>query len=125
MKPEMLPQSPGVYVLKVSGIVLYVGQSMNVRVRVLEHRRAIRFDDVDFEPCAIGELYQLEKQRIAELKPVLNRQTGVNSRMITFREPPDVKALLENAELATGMSRSALILECIRMGHEKNGLIPA
>lgn len=130
MNPKLLPRASGVYVLKLAGVVVYVGQSRNVRQRIAAHRHyAVRFDDVEFIPCHVEQLRQLEKEKITELRPTLNLYLSPNTAptcMISFRETLGVKDRLSAAESCTGVNRTELILECIRMAHGKNGasLIP-
>lgn len=131
MSHTTLPESPGVYVLKLSGVVVYVGQSRNVRKRVASHR-VIEFDAVEVIACPAEQLRQMEKEKIAELRPTRNlvfspwNSTTQPTCMITFRDPPGLQERLTAAELCTGLNRTELILACIRMAYATNGasLIP-
>jgi DNA polymerase-3 subunit epsilon len=80
-----LPESPGVYYFyNASGQVIYVGKSVNIRSRVMNHlsnsgtRKAMEMKenifDVSFEPTG-SELIALlrESEEIKRLKPVYNR----------------------------------------------------
>lgn len=131
MSHTLLPESPGVYILKLAGVVVYVGQSSNVRQRIAGHH-VTEFDAVEVIACPANQLRRLEKEKITELRPSLNLQCSPwNSKtaptcMISFRETPELNRRLELAVTCTGVSRTELILECIRMAHAKNGasLIP-
>ena len=74
------PQRPGCYIVRISGCVLYVGQSKNIWKRWMKsghnHREFIEmhFPEAKFEFvfCDVGELLETEKRLIKELKPILN-----------------------------------------------------
>ncbi|MVM37946.1 hypothetical protein GO730_10645 [Spirosoma sp. HMF3257] len=62
------------YLINSRNEFIYVGQTTNLRDRLLEHREAgIRFVRFKFFPCEASELDRLQQAAIARLKPVLNR----------------------------------------------------
>lgn len=131
MSHTLLPESPGVYVLKLAGVVVYVGQSGNVRKRIATHH-VTEFDTVEVIACPAEELRRLEKEKIIELRPTRNlvfspwNSTTQPTCMISFRDPSGLKKQLAAAALCTGINRTELILACIRMAYATNGasLIP-
>ena len=69
-----VPSVVGVYILLLAGVVVYVGQSVNVPARLRAHRAGgvVAFDDAVFIPCAKKDLKRLEGERIAALRPTHN-----------------------------------------------------
>ena len=72
----------GVYHIIRDGQVVYVGQTVNVFSRISTWRSGKfsdeHFDAVEFFPCEIEELNDLEESHIRQLQPPLNAQ-GVTS----------------------------------------------
>lgn len=62
----------GVYFLIKNGAVVYVGQSVNVHNRIMEHRAGKDFDRFAFVACAASALNMLESLYIHVLRPPLN-----------------------------------------------------
>lgn len=64
----------GVYFLKLNGCVVYVGQSKNVKSRVMSHIsiRQKAFDSFDIYECAEEELLETEKYYIKSHNPFYN-----------------------------------------------------
>jgi len=65
----------GVYFLYRDGVVVYVGQAVDVRRRIGVHiGEGVKvFDSVSFVPCAQSGLLALEKQYIERLQPEYNK----------------------------------------------------
>jgi hypothetical protein len=65
---------PGIYFLCFKGELQYVGQSIRVLIRILEHREQKQklFDSVYFVPCPVSDLDCQEGHYIVTLKPPLN-----------------------------------------------------
>jgi excisionase family DNA binding protein len=68
----MPPQASGIYFLCDGEEVVYVGQSVDVYSRVLQHRRSKQFDRVFWWPVPASELDKIEGAFIRTLKPRLN-----------------------------------------------------
>lgn len=85
----------GIYLLVKQGVVVYVGQSRSMYVRIYSHRleytkrrkqqglrrhpslkqaMAINFDAVHIQPCPIPELDKRERELIAKYQPKYNTQ---------------------------------------------------
>jgi hypothetical protein len=67
-----LPLCSGIYFLIRSDRVVYVGQSVKVYARVLEHLASKEFDGFAFIPCPAKSLDVLESLYIHSLRPELN-----------------------------------------------------
>lgn len=78
-RSELVSMSSGVYFLIKDGIVVYVGQSIDVFARLATHRRDKKFDRVTIIWCPPEILLKLEAKYIARLRPELNR-SGYNNR---------------------------------------------
>lgn len=65
----------GIYFLCRDGCVLYVGQSINISMRIADHARRYEFDSAYYLPCPIHELNDLEAALIRSLRPTLNGQS--------------------------------------------------
>jgi hypothetical protein len=72
----------GIYFLCRDNAVLYVGQSVNVAVRVAEHCRRYEFDSVLFLPWPGDDLNRIEAALIRALRPPLNGKSS-NGAMLT------------------------------------------
>jgi hypothetical protein len=80
----------GVYFLIDKTRVVYVGQSIKVIARVLEHVGSKRFNQFTFIPCAVDDLDRIESLYIHMLRPPLNASAG-NGAM---RAPIQLQRLL-------------------------------
>lgn len=77
LQSSMLPpRVSGVYFLCQGDDVLYIGQSVDIHARVLEHRATKQFDRMFFWPTPASELDRVEGALIRILKPVLNGNPG-------------------------------------------------
>ena len=72
----------GCYIIRNGSVVLYVGQSKNLRKRWYEHHNK-NFVEVNFPKatvqivlCSQSELIETEERLISELKPVMNNKYG-------------------------------------------------
>lgn len=67
----------GVYFLLQDGKVVYVGQSTNVKKRLISHRYTEKqFDSYRVINCAHDRLLYYEKRWIARFNPIYNLPTG-------------------------------------------------
>jgi len=66
------PRVSGIYFLVRAGVIVYVGQSVDVHTRVLAHRASKQFDSAFFWPVPAAELCKVEGAFIRILKPELN-----------------------------------------------------
>ena len=62
----------GIYFLRKSGSIVYIGQSVNVYSRVAQHRNTKDFDAVDFMPCDKNKLNEIEGFLIRLIMPPQN-----------------------------------------------------
>ena len=62
----------GIYVLYKDDIPVYVGKSINVKLRVMQHRMSKDFDKWDYKSCHADDLNRLELETIYRLRPGLN-----------------------------------------------------
>lgn len=69
---ESVADTCGVYFLIHRGVVVYVGQSVNVHARILQHRAQKEFDRFGFVACDESALDLLESIYIHVLRPPLN-----------------------------------------------------
>ena len=65
---------PGIYFLMLDDVVVYVGQAVNMRVRVAAHigEGTKEFDRVAFVPCHPQNLLRYERSYIEKLVPKYN-----------------------------------------------------
>lgn len=132
---DLLPAKPGVYFLYKGEDCVYVGGSANVRKRLSSHQHRNKCDSIEFIPCKVGEINQLEKFHIENLKPPLNRQLvpctsrrrrrTIGGEVISTRIDQDSVRKIQ--ELADGEVRSfgnmlrVLIHEAIEIHVAKRG----
>lgn len=71
----LIKNTPGVYQLRLAGVVRYIGRARNVERRVKEHQweGRIEFDDALATYVPEDELIQAERAIIRHFKPPLNR----------------------------------------------------
>jgi hypothetical protein len=80
----------GIYALWQKGVTLYVGQSTNVRRRILAHGTRKPFTTVFVMPCEREDLDQLEREAIARLDPPWNKVHRRGREVLpTFMLPPE------------------------------------
>lgn len=65
-------RQPGVYFLIVGGAIAYVGQSIDVWARIVQHMKVRRFDSFSWFPCPVSELDSVEAACIERFKPWQN-----------------------------------------------------
>lgn len=75
---QAFQSGPCVYFLCHEGRVVYVGQAMNVSVRVADHMNDKLFDQVCYIRVPVNKLLTVEAALIAHLKPVYNK-TALNT----------------------------------------------
>lgn len=71
---------PGIYFLCKNDKIQYIGQSVNVASRVMQHiREGMKdFDNVFFITCNVSRLTELESSLIKYLTPPLNKKDNLN-----------------------------------------------
>lgn len=67
----------GVYFLISAGMVVYVGQAVNVLARIFAHTREKKFDSWSWLPCQLADLDAMERAHINAMLPELNRDFQV------------------------------------------------
>jgi hypothetical protein len=92
-----LPAASAVYLLKSGGRVVYVGQSRNVRKRIMTHEFRKRADDVQVLPCPKRDLRQRERELIQLHRPPLN---GTAEGVVKLRA--DLLAFLKTVKEKNG-----------------------
>jgi excinuclease UvrABC nuclease subunit len=100
----------GVYALIYRGKVVYIGQSVNMLMRIATHKavrhrmrngkvptwlakRAIAFDDVWIQPCLPEEMYALERRMIESYRPRYNIHHNSDRHVVRGEIPDDVVPL--------------------------------
>jgi excinuclease UvrABC nuclease subunit len=78
------PPTPGVYFLIYEGQIIYVGQSMDVCNRHIQHRSEKRFDRLTYILCPVELLNDLEAAYIMLLKPPLNVMLPPNTLYVSL-----------------------------------------
>lgn len=63
----------GIYILTKEDMIVYVGQSTNIRARLDVHRTNYEYDAVYVRECRESALNELEKACIKFFKPIVNR----------------------------------------------------
>lgn len=66
------PRLVGIYFLIKEDVIVYIGQSINLAARLLEHERTKDFDSYTFIPCDSAQLPDMEALYILKFKPSLN-----------------------------------------------------
>ncbi len=64
-------ETVGVYYLYLDGVLMYIGQSQNIKSRIKAHKNK-EFDAVYYIECSKDDLLKFEKQEIQSKKPKLN-----------------------------------------------------
>ncbi len=87
----------GIYFLKQGDEIIYIGKSVDVNRRVLEHRLSMKFDNYEFERIAIGNLNAVEKFYVTKFQPKHNVVYGPHRTVpFTFRIlKPEAKMLFQ------------------------------
>lgn len=76
--PEPVSGRSGVYMLFKGNALIYIGQSINVDVRISQHRSDGKdFDGMQYVPCSKERLRALEARYIRAYNPALNFQMKV------------------------------------------------
>lgn len=134
-----LPGGPGVYIFEdEGGRPLYVGKSINIRKRVLQHFghdhdeskefkiaqmvRHIRYVSTDGELSAL----LLESRLVKELQPLYNRQLRRLSKLVVARKVVDAQGydelVLEEASAEQALTRSDTLATYPRRSQAKKSL---
>jgi hypothetical protein len=91
VEPNIASPQIGVYLLLIKGKVVYVGSSLQMPKRVVQHRRNGRpFDQVFYIATERGQHLKLEATLINAIDPVQNRlgRPGQNTGEISFSKQP-------------------------------------
>ncbi|MDW3118369.1 MAG: hypothetical protein R8G60_11735 [Roseovarius pacificus] len=88
---EKAARDAGVYVFFKNGRAIYVGQSVDLRRRLLEHCNRYGTCDLYIIPCKREDLLNVEAMMIHSLKPTNNTQCMKHFRhqRIDMRKMPD------------------------------------
>lgn len=89
---------PCVYFLVLDREVVYVGQSVSVPSRLVQHRKDKKFDRVYVLPCAQSELNEVEAAFIRILKPSLNGNAGPMAKEIELSHVIERLTLVKTIE---------------------------
>jgi hypothetical protein len=86
---------PGVYILRLKGKVVYVGQSLKVMNRVAVHRAGchIPFDSAEIKFCSEDELSVFESELIKQHNPARNK-----GQLSVFRGPLEYSKYFKKGE---------------------------
>jgi DNA polymerase-3 subunit epsilon len=134
-----LPTGPGVYVFEdENGLPLYVGKSINIKKRVLQHFGRDHEDSKEFKisqavrhiaaHTTAGELSALllESRMVKDLQPVYNRQLRRIQKLVVVRLIPNeqgyLQASLEEASAETMLGDPTLVAAYPRRGRAKDSL---
>lgn len=73
---ERIHTPPGVYFLCDSDRIVYIGKSLNIQDRIVEHKKDLDkvFNSVYFLCCHIAQLLKVEEACIKYFQPELNKQ---------------------------------------------------
>ena len=66
---------PGIYFLYLKGEMMYIGQALNVFLRLATHKQEKEFDECYFFPCLKENLSLYESTLIKYFRPPLNKST--------------------------------------------------
>lgn len=75
-------KSSCIYRLFYNGVVVYVGQTINIRARIINHIPYKNFDFFDFEFCEKSDANELEAESIARHKPIHNKALPRNKKLL-------------------------------------------
>jgi DNA polymerase-3 subunit epsilon len=134
-----LPTGPGVYVFEdENGLPLYVGKSINIKKRVLQHFGRDHDDSKEFKISQAvrhiathtteGELSALllESRMVKDLQPVYNRQLRRIQKLVVVRLAPNeygyLQASLEEVSAETMLGDPTLVAAYPRRGRAKDSL---
>jgi DNA polymerase-3 subunit epsilon len=134
-----LPGGPGVYIFEdVDGRPLYVGKSINIRKRVLQHFGQDHSDTKEFKiaqtihnirtQATEGELSALllESDLVKELQPLYNRQLRKTNKLIVARHKLDengyIMVWLDDANVSEIDAESNILATYPRRGRAKDSL---
>jgi hypothetical protein len=77
-----VPSCSGVYIIRIPGIVLYVGQSVCIKNRIKAHFdsfpmvRCLKFSDLSIECLPTTDRLNKEKELIEKLQPLFNNRSS-------------------------------------------------
>lgn len=75
-------KSSCIYKLFHNGVVVYVGQTTNIRARIINHMGYKNFDFFDFEFCEKINANELESELIVKYRPIYNKSLPRNKKLI-------------------------------------------
>ena len=102
----------GIYYLMDDGVVIYVGQSTNIRSRLSIHFNNRIFDDFVSIPCAALDLPSMEAMHIILHKPKLNRELPITGSYITKRNALSHIRTSIGKSLSLFVESADVIFEC-------------
>ena len=76
----------GVYFLVQDGAIVYIGQSIDIRLRLLSQGNRHQFDSVFYLPCDAADLNDLEKSLILALEPAQNGSHRKQRKVAGWRQ---------------------------------------
>ncbi|AUT00883.1 hypothetical protein CLI64_11010 [Nostoc sp. CENA543] len=115
LNKEELPEQPSVYfVLDVSGQILYIGQTRNLKESWAKHQRLRQLESlglvsIAWVGCEESELGSLETSLVEILKPKLNDQPRPHETTVAVRLPHSELELLTEYAQKTNRTVSEVI----------------
>lgn len=109
--PQPTVEPSKIYFLIRNGVVVYVGQSSSLAMRVETHQRDKDFDQVLFFECSPEDVLRREMELIMALKPEYNKQAQprrFRGNGIRARTAEQVAQLSEHIQMAEACDNPAL-----------------
>ncbi len=78
-KHSSLPKI-GIYFLFKNNQLVYIGQSIDIELRIRNHYKEKDFDTYSYVLCLIEELNDVEKKYIQKYTPILNKRLNTNAK---------------------------------------------
>ncbi|MEH2214662.1 hypothetical protein [Nostoc sp.] len=114
-----LPAISAIYLVWSSNRLLYIGKTVNLKSRFLQHHRILQFVEagtdtrIGWFPVAVDGLTYVEDSLIELLEPEFNGEAVIGSKLATFRIEPEKWEAFKSLVTNQGTSASAVLDEFI------------
>jgi len=92
-------EASGIYFLYVDDEIVYIGQSINMYARIMQHAKCIDYEYVKFFVCGQSEMNDTEARFIMRFKPKHNKSLPKNSVFMRLAKAQDVASRFSGMSL--------------------------
>jgi len=88
--PNDFDRTPYIYFLINDNVILYIGQTRNLRTRIIHHSN-IEYNAIRFIKCNKPDMSYYERRWIRKFKPIYNKNLVNSTKQVNSKDPIETK----------------------------------